>query len=489
MTLASSRVRERLKTRPRLGEQVGQRLLQMVASRLMWRAAVTLLPALAMLLSCGSPPPRLEPGTPVVLIVVDTLRADRLGLYGYERATSPELEGWAKRGALFERAIATSPWTLPSVASALTGLYPLSHGAGTRRKKLPSGRSHTFFGLDAGVPTLTSVLAEHGYATGAFVTNTFLRPEFGLARDFDIYDHTRNSGLYERPADVMVDRSLEWVDAQGQRPFFLLLHLLDPHLPYDPPEPYRGRFTADYEGVLRVPYDQRQRRQIKKGRLQIDDGDRRFISATYDEQLAFVDAQVSRFLIGLEERELLSRSLVVFTSDHGEEFWDHGRFEHGHSFFQELLHIPMLVWGPEVLPGRRSEEVSLIDLLPTIFDALAIPTEDTVDGISLWPLLTQGRSLPDRPLLAHNNLFGSLRQMLIRWPHKLILRPESGATLLYDLELDPSEQVELSSQEGRLLQRLARELGQWRSKQVATSKEMDLSEEARQQLEALGYLN
>lgn len=440
--------------------------------------------------ACGETP-RLPPDAPVVLVVVDTLRADGLGLYGYPRPTSPQLDVWAESAAVFERAFATSPWTLPSFGSLLTGRYPSGHGSGRGKRVLPSGRTkRTFLAVDESVPSLAPLLAERGYDTAAFVTNTFLRPTFGLTSGFATYDHARNRFIGERRADVMVDRAVAWLrEREPGEPWLLLLHFLDPHLPYDPPPQVAGRLTSEYRGELELPVGAGSRlvRRVKRRQIELDEEDRAFIRGAYDEEVLWVDAQVGRFLTELEAGGVLERGLVVFTADHGEELFDHGAIEHGHTMYQELLHIPFLVWGHEVEAGRRSEPVSLVDIVPTVLDALGMEAPAGVDGTSLWPVLTGREGLADRRLLAQNTLYGPERQAVVEWPYKLIASPGSEAPpQLFDLEADPGERRDLGSEKPSLRQRLRAALPE--SSPIPDQPGVTLDAEERRELRALGYL-
>ncbi len=431
----------------------------------------------------------LPPGAPVVLVVVDTLRADHLSVYDHPLETSPHLEAWSERGAVYDRAFASAPWTLPSVGSIFTGRYPLQHGSGRAKKLRPNGETRRIFvGLDESSPTLAEVLTKAGYNAGALVTNTFLRPIFGLTRGFESYDHARNAFLFERQADVMVERGLEWIDAQEEAPFFLFLHLLDPHMPYDPAPAVAGRFTADYEGSLKAPIRPKGGfiKKIKRRESNLDEADIEFLRGLYDEEIAFVDQQLGLLLEGLEERGILESGLVILTADHGEELLDHGSFEHGHSMYQEVLHIPLMVWGQSVMPGRRLDPVSLVDILPTVVDALGLPFSSPVDGISLWASLSRGKKLPKRALLAQNSLYGSQRQTLVEWPYKLIVNLEREQVLLFDLEKDPGETTNLSESHPKLRQRLFAAMPE-RGTLPMRGKEVDLDEETSEQLRALGY--
>jgi arylsulfatase A-like enzyme len=447
--------------------------------------------ASAIALGCAREPIRLPSGAPIVIVVVDTLRADGLGVYGYERAVSQPLDAWAERGAVFERAFATAPWTLPSVGSLLTGRYPSSHGSGRGKVRVAGGRSkRVFTRLDDSVPRLPAILSAEGYATAAFVTNTFLRPGFGLAEGFDLYDQTRNRYIGERRADVMVDRALAWIDGRDAgAPWLVLLHLLDPHQPYDPRPQEAGRFTAGYRGELEAPIgpDSGLVRKVKRREIELDDADRAFVRGLYDEEVTFVAAEVARFVDGLAERGVLDRGIVVLTADHGEEFFDHDAMEHGHTLYQELLSVPLLVWGHGVGASRHREPVSLVDLVPTILDATGIDRPEGLDGVTLWPLLT-GRGEPAaRQLVAENSLYGDQRRAIVEWPYKLIVNVENPDVALYDLDRDPAEIEDLAASKPELTERLAAALAQ-RAAPALDREPVELDADTRRELRALGYL-
>jgi arylsulfatase A-like enzyme len=442
--------------------------------------------------ACRREPVVLPRNAPLVLVVVDTLRADSLGLYGSSHPTSEGLDRWAERGAVFERAFAASNWTLPSVASLLTGRYPSGHGSGRAKETLPNGRTRrVFVALDGSVPRLATLLAQAGYDTAAFVTNTFLRPGFGVAEGFATYDQSRNRAIGERRADVMVDRALAWIDQHANgAPCFLLLHLLDPHQPYDPPPGAAGRFTADYRGTLTAPIGPSSGlvRQVKRREIDLDAADRAFVRGVYDEEVAFVAAHLSRLLDGLAERGVLERGVVVLTADHGEEFFDHGALEHGHTLYHELLRVPLVVWGSGVRAGRHREPVSLVDVLPTLLDAVGLAVPEGTDGASLWPLLTgRGGLRAERQLVAENSLYGDQRRAIIEWPWKLVVDVERPDTALFDLERDPAESENLAAARPEIVERLGAALER-RVPRRSGEAPVELDAETREELRALGYL-
>ena len=432
--------------------------------------------------------PRARP-TAIVLIVIDALRADHLGTYGYHRPTSPHIDEWATRGMVHERAYATSPWTLPSFGSILTGLLPSGHGAGAEAAdadpQTQEAASRHFVTLARGTRTLGEALQAQGFATGAFVANPFLDPRFGLGRGFDDYDHQEASNSTLRRANEVVDSTLEWIDDKADRPFFVLVHLFDPHLDYDAPAPFRGRFTTADGEHLQHPVEGLW--PIRNRVPQLSEQERAFIVGAYDEEIAFVDTQVDRLLTGIEARGLWNRSLVVLTSDHGEELFDHGGFEHGHAMHEEVLRVPLILWASNLEPGRASVPVSLIDLAPTILDATGVEPAAPLPGISL---LDRDDSRANRPIVAERLLYGPDTRVIVEWPMKAIARADREDAQLFDLAEDPGERHDLQSDRpARLRQMLATlsdSLSEARARQAST--EIELDEDLSDRLRSLGYI-
>jgi arylsulfatase A-like enzyme len=451
----------------------GEGMLARLATILLWLS----LPALV---GCSVERPH-----GVVLIVVDTLRADHLGFYGYSRDTSSHLDRWAEEGMVFERAMSTSPWTLPTFGSILTGRLPTGHGAGYRGEGEVRPKSTR---LDQTIPTLAEELHQAGFATGAIVNNPWMKPRFGLDRGFDTYDYQSTTNKRRRRANKIVDLATTWIDAHRDQPFFLLVHLFDPHMTYDPPSSVRGRFTGPYEDRFSLPVYAP--RKIRARANEVGEDERSFITAAYDEEIVFVDQELNRFFEGLVERDLFQQLLVILTSDHGEELFDHESFEHGHSVYQELLHVPLVVWGPAVESGREALPVSVIDIPPTILEAVGVSGESNPLSRSLWPRLTRRKRLDPRPLVAEGTLYGPERKAIIEWPHKLELDPSSESIRLFDLESDPGERSDLSPSEmaaaRHLEERLRSILEAARSDEAP--EEIELDEETLEELRSLGYI-
>jgi arylsulfatase A-like enzyme len=383
---------------------------------------------------------------------------------------------------------------VPSFASIFTGQLPSRHGAGGEESH---AGQRIFDRLDPSVRTAAELLGEYGYATAALVNNPFLAPEFELDRGFDLYDYHGGTNAEIRRADVMFQRAVKWIDAHGEEPFFLVVHLFDPHMNYDAPIPFRGRFTDGIASQLALPVEQLN--AIRAGTLTLNADDREFIAAAYDEEVAFVDEQLGRFLDALQSRGLFDRALVVLTADHGEELFEHDGFEHGHAQWQELLHVPLMVWGPGVLPGRETHPVSVIDILPTVLEFAGAASPEVLEGRrpepfqgrSLWPNLRTAAPLPPRTLFAGSNFYGSELQVALRWPHKLIVNTADGDRWLFDLSANPEERFLSGSQDPVIIRELLSELIEQLQRGVQARDDapaVEVDEETLQKLRALGYV-
>jgi arylsulfatase A-like enzyme len=400
-------------------------------------------------LSCG---PR-QRHYNVVLIGVDTLRADHLGCYGYHRNTTPSVDRFAESGVLFENVVCPSPWTLTSFATVLTSLYPTQHGAIS---------SHTSLGTS--FPTLATLLRDEGYATGAIINAPYLKPKYKLDRGFDYYGMPPKTG---RVAANTTEDALEWIDLNLEQPFFIFVHYFDPHLPYEAPAPYDTLFDPGYEGEIEDHYDPenlpRARAVNFNNMKSLTAADWNHIKSLYDGEVAFTDEAIGTLLKGLEERGLRDNTLIVFLSDHGEEFYDHGGFEHGHTLFDELIKAPLIFSLSDVLPQdvRLSRQVRLLDVVPTILDLLGIRVSTHFEGVSLKPLLL-GKTRPAEPAgatllppeIAYSEamLYYFEKKCLTAYPWKLIYDMRTGEEKFFNLAEDPEESVNIV---GRLNESLA----------------------------------
>ncbi len=381
---------------------------------------------LAGLAGCG----RRETRPNILLIVVDTLRFDHLGAYGYARPTSPEIDArLASRGVVAERAYAQAPWTLPSMASMHTG----------RRAEEMLDAAGLPFGIPEPASTLAERLQASGYATAAFVANPTMHRGNGFAQGFDTFE----TAPYEiasmaRHAEDINKQALPWLNralAEKRRPFFLYLHYLDPHDPYDNSDIQGGKspFFPEYQGRLRGT----DVHGLYLGALEMADReqDLRQLTALYDSEVRYVDRHIGEVLAALPPEEMAS-TLIVLTADHGEELYDHGGFKHGETLYEELIHVPLIFrWDGQLPAGRRlAGTVRLLDLMPTLLAAggtggPVLPAEPAEarprEGIDLLPAL-RGGVLPDLVAFARHFAGGPLRLARIAAGRKEILFDRYG---------------------------------------------------------------
>lgn len=350
----------------------------------------------------------------ILVYVVDCLRADHVGTYGYRRPTTPAIDRIASGGVVLERAFANAAWTLASVGTLFTGVYPHRHGAQTRDGALRTD-----------LPTVAERLREAGYATAAWTANPVMdATTFGLSRGFDRYELLARGRVWEVDADAALlnDAVLSWLERNRDRRFFIYLHSLDLHTPYRPRPPFDALFLRPGQDEMGQAMD------------------------LYDNELAYNDREIGRLVERLREQHLYDNLLLLLTADHGEEFGEHGQVRHGRSLFDGLLHVPLIL----KLPGshrrgwRVSTPVSHLDVAPTLLDfARAAPLEDA-DGISLRPLL-EGKRLPARLIFAEQispkETIYAVRNDRYKYIRQLI--PESRE-YLFDFVHDPGETENLA---------------------------------------------
>lgn len=396
----------------------------------------------------------------VILVTIDTLRADYLGSYGSKRVETPHLDRLAREGARFTNAATTVPFTLPAHSSIMTGTYPPYHGV----------RENVGYALGEDVPTLAATLAEAGYHTAGFVSAFVLDSRWGIGRGFEHYDdefdtdqmQARNMGSVQRDGAETLDAVLGWLDDRPAGPFFLWMHLFDPHDPYTPPEPYASRY---------------------RGR-------------PYAGEVAYTDSLIGRFRDELEQRDLLDSSLLVLTGDHGEGLGDHGEAFHGYFVYESTVHVPLIIRAPGIAAGRViGDAVSHIDLLPTILEVANVLPPRQAQGRSLVPLLLDEPDEAAERTAYTESYYALLHygwaplRSLRNTRYKFIDAPRPE---LYELEPDPGENRNLADEraatafefEQRLDQLVAGIEPQEKPERAAP----DIDEDTLRQLRALGYI-
>jgi arylsulfatase A-like enzyme len=370
-----------------------------------------------------------KPAPLVIVYLVDTLRADHTGPYGYTRDTTPALDAFAKDGVVFDQAIAAASWTKPSVASLFTSLPPGRH----RAVQL---RDH----LDDGVLTLAEMLQARGYATGAAIANSVIYlPDANFHQGFDYFEGLH--GDEDRPSKIVeaapvVDRALAWIDARRGLPTFLYVHTMDPHVPYTAPAP----FDRKYEPFPAEGHPGQDPRTDYK-----EPADRERLVAQYDGEIAYGDRELGRFLSELRARGRYDDALVVFLADHGEEFLDHGQWLHGRSVFDELVRVPLIVkWPRQRGAGTRVlEQVQVVDVLPSILESLGLPlppAEATTGRPLPGPTRKGAGEDPERQAPSEISHRGIVAHGARTRADKYVRRfsPEADE-LYYDLAQDPRE--------------------------------------------------
>jgi arylsulfatase A-like enzyme len=435
---------------------------------------------LVLLPGCSGPEPPLN----LVIVLVDTLRADHLQHHGYQRETSPRIAAEAARGQVFLRHFSTASRTGPSVASIFTGLFPRSHGVVNPLNKIDAKGL-----LVEAQTTLAEILALRDYRCYGYTANLNVGPRFGFAQGFIDYQLCRTG-----KAPELRERAGEVFDQAGEEPFFLYLHYMEPHSSYAAPPEYRQLFVdPDYAGIFDGSHQQLN--DIVGNKLEPDAADGAHLEALYDQEIRYIDDEFGLLMDDLAARGLLDETLVVFIADHGEEFLEHGSALHGYTLYEDQLHVPFFVLDPRrPEPGRHETITRHVDVLPTLLDLLHIPYDGLVQGRSLVPLLDGDRdAVTGGEVLAEASLKAvkTVRKRSLRvgdW--KLIEGLLKPRTLeLYNLADDPGEQVDLLESRPDMAQKLRLHLDEMMADlPEAATVTTPLTDEERRKLRSLGYV-
>jgi arylsulfatase A-like enzyme len=389
-----------------------------------------------------------RPPAGVLIITLDTTRADRLSPYGFMSGPTPALDRLAAEGVLFDQAMTTAPLTLPAHTSLFTGLLPPRHGV----------RENADAALGTGFPTLAELLRAQGYRTGAFVGSVVLDAERGLSRGFDRYSgvaQTDGTRALQRPANAVADDAIAWLDSVVGSPFLLWAHFYDPHQPHDAPEPFRSS-AAD----------------------------------SYIAEIAFVDSQIGRLLDALTRHEVLENTVVIVVADHGESLGEHGERDHGIFLYDSVMRVPLIIKAPGAARARVAEIVRITDLMPTVLEMVGAPAPP-MDGVSLSSVISGRARVPD--LESYSESFYPLR---FGWSPLQALRTgrfkfvESPRPELYDLDRDPFEEHNVYAERPQVASAMRTRLASIAASTDArqTANRLDTaSPEVRQRLAALGY--
>jgi choline-sulfatase len=404
--------------------------------------------------------PGAKPARNVLLVSIDTLRADHVGCYGYRDALTPRLDGLAASGLRFERATTTVPLTLPAHSSLMTGAFPEWHGV----------RDNGGFYLGNDQATLATLLRDRGFRTGGFVGSFVLDRRWGIGQGFDRYfdefdldkfADAASMDMIERPGSAVVDKALEWLRADANRPFFAWVHLYDPHAPYVPKPPFRGRFPATAVGA-------------------------------YDAEIAYADAQVGRLLDQLAEDGRLDDTVVVVVGDHGEMLGEHGELTHGFFIYEAVTHIPLIIAGPSIPNRVIADQVRIVDVMPTILTLVGISVPKSVQGVNLLPIV-RGQHFD---LIAHSESWypryhygWSELRAISDGRFKFIQAPRPE---IYDLQTDPHEQRDGAAQSAARIASFSTALERFESRVTRAGAQRaprSIDADTEERLSALGYVS
>ena len=440
----------------------------------------------------------------IIFISLDTLRADHLGAWGYKKPTSPFIDRLAFEGVRFSQAFSNSSWTLPAHMSMMTSQYPHVHGVETADVAL----------ADSTV-TLAELLSGQGFKTGGFISWIYVSKHFGFDRGFDNFHELlppkklRDTGAtHSYRAEKITDAALKWVKKNHKKQFFLFLHYFDPHVNYDPPAPYDRMFDQYYRGNASGQYEWLKTyiSGIHKIPEKIKPRDLQYVTALYDGEIRYTDTHIGRLLKGIDSRVGLDNCMVILTSDHGEEFNDHGSMEgHQWTLYDEVLHIPLIIRFPDrdLASSVIEKPVELVDIAPTILDYFHIKKPVGFQGTSLIPIARRQQKQVKPAVFAEtmrHTLKVSIRTKRFKLIHTDPMEkgknglPVKGGFELYDLINDHTEQRNIFNMKDPLARRLIVKLEEWlgvrpKSKTTEQSRQkVKLSEQDIKRLRSLGYI-
>ncbi len=422
----------------------------------------------------------------VLFILIDALRADHLGCYGYQLPVSPFIDSIARQNIMFSQTIAQASYTTASTPSFFTSMYP--------SVTLVYNRDVI---LNEKFITLAETLKNYGYITAAFAPNPSLKSRFNFGQGFDLYDD-KIIGFWEEvpykkfeTAKKINARALRWLKKQLDTPYFLYLHYRDVHGPYVPPPEYKKLFY-EQGGEIRKLTEKDYEAMNKYIRLEDDNQDLNYYLAQYDAEIKYSDDQIQYLINELKNLGAYENTLVIITADHGEEFLDHGDWNHGQGLYEELIHVPLIIKMPEgrIISNKINAQIGLIDLYPTILDVLGLTPYNKLQGKSLIPLI-KGESPTNSPVFSEaKGGFVSIRKD--GW--KLIYNKISQEYLLFNLNADPKELHNLAQVEPQKLKKLSNLIQEYfkNNQKFLLGGQTDkpvLDEDTKNKLKALGYIN
>ncbi|MBI5376474.1 MAG: sulfatase [Candidatus Schekmanbacteria bacterium] len=426
-------------------------------------------------------------GMNIVLITVDSLRADHLGCYGYNKNTSPNIDRLADSGVLFSRSISQAPWTLPSYMSMLTSKYVYEHGVDVANKI-----------LNPRVITLAEILRENGYYTAGFVSAPFLKRSYGLDQGFDVYNEDAAASVSswshnDITSPTLTKLIISFFRQNSSKKFFLFLHYWDPHYDYIPPSPYDKLFDPGYQGNM----DGRKFKFNNNFKVGMDERDYNHIVSLYDGEIRWTDMHIGLLLKELNKLGLEKKTIIIFTSDHGDEFLEHGYKGHEHSLYDELIHVPLIVKLPDVKFKAKKIDttVETIDISPTILNLVGIGSLNDFRGESILPLISGVGEYTNSKAISETSkgFYGEYKSIEID-KVKYIVRSDKKNEL-YDLKTDPTEKKNIYKEQSELGKHFESEIYKhlYHRNSADDSKKAlinnKINKETSEQLKTLGYIN
>lgn len=415
----------------------------------------------------------------VLIVLLDTSRADHFSCYGYRRNTTPAFDSLAAAGTLALQCQSQSSWTLPAMTTILSGVTVAEHGAGRSNGE--------FRGISPELPWLPLAFHREGYRTSAFFNVMFMNEDFGFHRGFQHFDcRGVASGNSLRKAGPTVDDFLQWLDTSpGNQPFFAAVHFYDPHIPYRAPEPYRSMYVdSEYTGEYGDHWgeDVANMLKINSGEVVPSDEDMYNLAALYDGELTYTDSEAGRLFAEIRDRGLADNTIIVVVGDHGEEFFEHGGIEHGRTLYQELTHVPLILAGPGFNGGNIiTAPAAQLDIAATLAAAAGIQYTTLQPAHDLAADLSEPRDIPASGVLWTDH---GEQVSIVNGSEKIIWSVENDSVEGFNLEADPLELHSIQPEE-RLLDAAGY---YWATPPLAVAPVVDTDETATRELRNLGYI-
>ena len=399
------------------------------------------------------------PDCNIILISIEPLRVDHLGSFGYDRGTSPNIDKLAEKGIQFTNAISTSSWTLPASMSIFTSTYPDSHRVLNKVTLSPDGEENltNLKKLSPNIKTLAEELKNNDYETAAFTGGAALEAQFGFDQGFGVYKQDGFAGL-----STTAPEALDWIKQNRDSKFFVYLQGYDTHGQYVPEDGYDKRFVDfDYTGSLTgSTEEQKQLREdaLARGELFLSKDDVRFLTDLYDEKVQRMDEKVGIFMDEYNKLGLSDKTIFIFVSSHGEELYDHGRIDHGHSLYDELIHVPLIITGPNIPHREIATQVSTLDIMPTIFQMLNIQIPPNLSSQMAGTSLLSSANGENNDLAVYPETdyrhATYLRGVRTNSGYMYIYNAETGKEELYNTKKDPEEKQNIASSDTKTLDKL-----------------------------------